>query len=153
MYDHFKGIKRYVDILNTEKVSNKAWLISTALNKNNFELREVRVYIEGSSYSKCMKEIQGKSILVRVSARFELSGVNCTRITVLRNLINLVPGLSCPSHFLKKKPWWLGCNLIPTSDPTWFMNPNVLICLASHKEQYPSVIQIEARSLNVNIDN
>ena len=66
MHDHFKGIKRYVDILNTEKVSNKAWLISTALNKNNFELREVRVYIEGSSYSKCMKEIQGKSILVRV---------------------------------------------------------------------------------------
>ena len=33
------------------------------------------------------------------------------------------------------------------------MNPNVLICLASHTEQYPSVIQIEARSLNVNIDN
>ena len=31
--------------------------------------REVRV-IEGKNYSKCMTEIQGKSILVRVSARF-----------------------------------------------------------------------------------
>ena len=28
--------------------------------------------------SKCVKEIQEKSILVRVSARFEFSGVNCT---------------------------------------------------------------------------
>ena len=33
----------------------------------------------GSNYSKCMKEIQGKSILVRVTARFELSGVDCIR--------------------------------------------------------------------------
>ena len=41
--------------------------------------REVRA-IEGSSYrgqnySKCMNEIHGKSILVRVSARFELARV------------------------------------------------------------------------------
>ena len=27
--------------------------------------------MEGSSYSECMTEIQGKSILVRVSVRFE----------------------------------------------------------------------------------
>ena len=33
--------------------------------------REVRV-IKGTSYSKCLKEIQGKSILVGVSASFEL---------------------------------------------------------------------------------
>ena len=31
----------------------------------------------GYYYSQCMKEIKGKSILVRVSARFELSGVDC----------------------------------------------------------------------------
>ena len=31
--------------------------------------------IEGSIYSKSMTEIQGKSILVRVSARFELARV------------------------------------------------------------------------------
>ena len=29
----------------------------------------------GYNYSKCMKEIQQKSTLVRVSARFELAGV------------------------------------------------------------------------------
>ena len=31
--------------------------------------------MEGSSYSECMTEIQGKSILVRVSARLELARV------------------------------------------------------------------------------
>ena len=31
-------------------------------------------------YSKCMTEIQRKSILVGVSARFELSGVDCSSV-------------------------------------------------------------------------
>ena len=48
-------------------------------DENWFESAGVRV-IKGSSYrgqncSKCMTEIQGKSILVRVSARFELARV------------------------------------------------------------------------------
>ena len=48
-------------------------------NENWFELAGVRL-IKGSSYqgrnySECMTEIQGKPILVRVSARLELARV------------------------------------------------------------------------------
>ena len=55
-------------------------------NKNYFKLAE------GSSYrgfellrvklQKMLTEIQGKMILVRVSARFELLGVNCISHTI-----------------------------------------------------------------------
>ena len=49
-------------------------------NKNYFELaREVR-HIEGKiTCSKCMKEMQGKSTLVRVSTSFELARVRAIR--------------------------------------------------------------------------
>ena len=30
------------------------------------------------NYNKCKTEIQGKSILIRVSTKFELSGVDCS---------------------------------------------------------------------------
>ena len=53
-------------------------------NENWFELAGVRV-IEGSSYSECTTEIQGKSVLVRVSARFELSGVDCICLLMIPN--------------------------------------------------------------------
>ena len=53
-------------------------------NKNYFELAGGSSY-RGQNYSKCMTEIQGKSILVRVSARFELSVVNC--ITTFENTL------------------------------------------------------------------
>ena len=43
-------------------------------NKNYFEIAGGSSY-RGQNYSKCMKKIQGKSILVRVSARFELARV------------------------------------------------------------------------------
>ena len=56
-------------------------------NKNYFELAGSSSYRgfelpRGKNCSKCVKEIKGKSILVRVSARFELgrdelSGDNC----------------------------------------------------------------------------
>ena len=42
-------------------------------NKNYFELAGGSSY-RGLNYSKCMTEIQRKSVLVRVSARFELAG-------------------------------------------------------------------------------
>ena len=45
-------------------------------SKNYFELAEGSSY-RGWNYSECKKEFQGKSTLVRVSARFELSGVYC----------------------------------------------------------------------------
>ena len=41
-----------------------------------FELSMVPV-TEGKITVKCVTEIQGNSILLRVSARFELSGVDC----------------------------------------------------------------------------
>ena len=41
-------------------------------NKNYFELAGGSSY-RGLNYSKCMTEIQGKSVLVRVSARFEFA--------------------------------------------------------------------------------
>ena len=48
-------------------------------NENWFELAGVRVIeasnYRGQNYSECMTEIQGKPILVRVSARFELTRV------------------------------------------------------------------------------
>ena len=44
--------------------------------ENFFELWRVLV-TEGKFAVKCMREIQGKSILVRVNARFELAGVDC----------------------------------------------------------------------------
>ena len=43
-------------------------------NKNYFELAGGSSY-RNKNYSKCMKEIQGKSILVRLSARLELARV------------------------------------------------------------------------------
>ena len=45
-------------------------------NKNYFELAGDSSF-RGLNYSKYMTKIQGESILVRDSARFELSGVNC----------------------------------------------------------------------------
>ena len=42
-------------------------------NKTYFELAGSSSY-RGKNYRKCMKVLQGKSILVRVSARFELTG-------------------------------------------------------------------------------
>ena len=45
-------------------------------SKNYFELAGGSSYL-GWNCSECKKEIQGKSTLVRVSARFELSGVYC----------------------------------------------------------------------------
>ena len=36
---------------------------------------------EGKITVKCMTEIHGKSILLRVCAKFELSGVNCNSTT------------------------------------------------------------------------
>ena len=45
-------------------------------NKNYFELVRVVRHIEGKiTCSKCMKEMQGKSTLVRVSTSFELARV------------------------------------------------------------------------------
>ena len=35
-----------------------------------------------------MTEIQGKSILVRISARFELSGVNCIYLMIVARILN-----------------------------------------------------------------
>ena len=54
-------------------------------NENWFKLAGVRVIegsnYRGSNYSECMTEIQGKSILVRVSARFEL--VELARVRII----------------------------------------------------------------------
>ena len=66
----------------------KTWFELSRAKLNRNDLRENKNYSEvarGSSYrgfallrvnySKCMTEIQGKSILVQVSARFELARV------------------------------------------------------------------------------
>ena len=66
----------------------KTWLELSRAKLNRNDLRENKNYSEvarGTSYrgfallrvnySKCMTEIQGKSILVQVSARFELARV------------------------------------------------------------------------------
>ena len=51
----------------------KLYRIDLRGNKNYFELAGGSSY-RGLNYSKCTTEIQGKSVLVRVSARFELAG-------------------------------------------------------------------------------
>ena len=54
----------------------------------------------GSNYSKCMTEIQGKSILVRVSARFELARVR----VIGSRLYNKIPKSDWPSAVLISAP-------------------------------------------------
>ena len=83
----------------------KAWFEGVKLcrndlrdgNKNYFKLAEGSNYqgfeLPRLNYSECMKEIQGKSILVQVSGRFELwestviTSVTCFKCT---NFVHLL---------------------------------------------------------------
>ena len=56
--------------------------------QNYFELAEGSSY-RGQNYIKCMTEIHGKSILLRVSTRFELSGVNCIYLMIVTYMLNV----------------------------------------------------------------
>ena len=73
----FQGLKSWFQLSRVKLYRN-----DQRGNKNYFESAGGSSY-RGQNYSKCMREIQGKSILVRVLARgtskrgFELSGVNC----------------------------------------------------------------------------
>ena len=55
-----------------------------------------------------MTEIQRKSILIRVSARFELSGVNCIMLQILFDRNTLGFSLSIPFKDFKCYGAWEG---------------------------------------------